>query len=68
MPTPNSHTPPNNLHQEAAMQSLLQSTEDDAAYMATLTGEQHLANATQLIKAIYKAELKQPFDKTIRTK
>ena len=68
MPTPNRPTQPHDLHKEAAMQSLHQSTEDDAAYMATLSGEQHLANATQLIKAIYKEELKQPFDKTIRTK
>ncbi len=40
----------------------------DAKDMAALTGEQHFANAHLLICAIYKEALKEPFDKTIKTR
>ena len=58
----------NGKPEEIAIHSLQQLAEEEAAYMATLTGEQHLANALKLIKAIYKEELKEPFDKNIRTR
>jgi hypothetical protein len=48
--------------------SFEEANEADAAFMATLSGEQHLSNVTELIAAMYKQELKEPFDKTIRTK
>ncbi len=51
-----------------SFQSFEEANEADAAYMATLSGEQHLSNVTELIAAMYKQELKEPFDKTIRTK
>ncbi len=48
--------------------SFEEANEADAAYMAKLSGEQHLANAHLLISSIYKDALKEPSDRTIKTK
>ena len=46
-----------NSHEEA--------NEADAKARAEISPEQHLANATQMIKAMYAEELKKPMDKTL---
>ena len=48
--------------------SFEEADESDAKEMAALTGQQHFANAHLLISAIYKEALKEPFDKTIKTR
>lgn len=48
--------------------SFEEANEADAAYMATLSGEQHLANAHLLMCSIYKDALQEPSDRTIKTK
>ncbi len=48
--------------------SFEEADEADAKEMAALTGQQHFANAHLLICAIYKEALKEPFDKTIKTR
>lgn len=40
--------------------------EATAKVMAQLSGEEHLQNATELIKRIYSDELKKPMDKKIK--
>ncbi len=48
--------------------SFEEADEADAKEMAALTGQEHFSNAHLLISAIYKEALKQPFDKTIKTR
>jgi len=46
--------------------SFEESNEADAKEMAKLTENQHLKNANQLIKTIYKEALKKPIDKRLK--
>lgn len=46
--------------------SLEDMNEANAKAMAQLSGEEHLQNATELIKRIYADELKKPMDKQIK--
>ncbi len=48
--------------------SFAEMNEADAKEMASLSPEQHLANATKLTKELYKEELKKPMDKKINFK
>lgn len=48
--------------------SFEEADEADAKEMAALTGQEHFANAHLLICAIFKEVLKEPFDKTIKTR
>ena len=45
--------------------SLEEANESDARARAETSSAQHLANATQMIKAMYAEELKKPMDKTL---
>ncbi|MBI1780106.1 MAG: hypothetical protein HYR66_01870 [Sphingobacteriales bacterium] len=48
--------------------SFEEKNEAGAKAMARLSGEEHLRNATQLIKRVYSEELKKPKDRTIKFK
>jgi hypothetical protein len=63
---PEAYLPPMKKNIVVSFSSFKEANDYDAAYMASLTPEEHFRNATAMIKLICGDKLKKPMDKRIR--